>query len=541
MFYIVQAGNTLQVLAAGGAVVQDITLPTGVTMVDTVRARFAVSARKLVVSNAVSKNIWIDPTDFSAFILAITGPTVKPTLAAGVAGILSGTYTYWYTFVHKIGGIVVDESPFSPLGTVGVVAQKVNGSALQISADSQVTGRRVYRSTTNGAVPFFAFDIDDNTTTTFTDNLADASLSLVASDSTQANAQAGSDGASKMRLLTAWKGRLFGVSDQAALVDHALYTEENKIWGWSLENDFPIDAGEDKAGITGFLPRRDSLGIAKQNRLVKLIGSSNSDFQIIHVWENVGVIASDSIQIIRDTAYFLAADGVYSWDDNDGVKCLSRDKVDPWFTKDETFDRNRFPDAVGGWNPSTNCYELLLVPAGGDDLTVWVAVELTTGQWFGPHLTTAFTPTMRSLFRDDNAVLRPVMGGSDGYIYLQNRDGGRDLPGPGNDETDAVAITADAMIAWLTQGNPDLTHFWGRLTLLSRLETNGQLTIIPTVGRLDSNPSTGQVFDLTLGRQIQDRLGVGPLATLRFLQDAVGEQFLAYGIEITNVSTRGRR
>lgn len=541
MFYIVQAGTKLQVLAAGGAFVQDITLPAGITIDSTRRAEFGVSGRKLVVANAVNKNIWINPTDFAAYILAIDGPTLKPTLAAGAAGVLSGTYTYWYTFIQKISGVVVDESPFSPFGTVGVVNRQVSGSALQLSGNAQVTGRRIYRSTSGGAIPFFAFDIDDNTTTVFTDNLPDASLDLVASDSTQAVAQGGSDGTTHLKLLTSWKGRLFGVSDDPALVDHAIYTEENKIWGWSNENDFPIDAGEDKAGITGYLPRRDSLGIAKQNRLVKLIGSSNSDFQIIHVWENVGVIASKSIVIIRDTAYFLAADGVYSWDDNDGVKCLSRDKVDPWFTRDEVFDRNRFPEALGAWNPHTNCYELALVPAGGDDLTVWVAVELTTGQWFGPHLTEAFTPTMRALFRDDEAVLRPVMGGDDGFIYLQNRDGARDIPGDPGDGSNAVAISADAMLAWLTQGNPDLTHFWGRLTLLSRLETQGQLTITPTVGRLDSNPSTGQVFDLTLGRQIQNRLGVGPLATLRFLQEAVGEQFLAYGVEITNVSTRGRR
>jgi hypothetical protein len=537
MFYAVQAGTAIKILTETGVVFTTITLPSGVTIDATRRARIVPFARKVIVTNAPSKNIWIDPADFSCHLLSIVKPPSAPTLANGGAGLLNGDYIYRYTFIRKSGSTVINESAMSDSATITVTNDQVDISDIEVSTDPQVTGRRFYRSAGTGSELFFAFDINDNVATTKTDNVPDAGLDTVAADQGIEPAQGGSDGTSHMTLLTAWKNRLWGRSDVEELVDHILYTQENLMYGWSGDQDFPAyPQGEDRAGITGYAPRRDALGVFKQNRLLKIIGSTEDDFQVLIVVEQLGCVAPDSIVIIRDAAYFLAADGVYRWDD-EGVVCLTRESVDPWFTRDDVFNREAFPNAIGAWNDRTNSYELQLTSAGGTTLDRWIAIELSGGQVFGPHFTAALTTTARAMLRGDDAVKRPAFGGDDGFIYLQNQPGAQDIDG----EAVSWAISATARCAWLMQGNPDLTHVWGRLSLHSRLETGGTLGIAATVGGLDSTQAAPQSFDLTKGREIKNRLGIGRLCQLVMTQEAIGEQFLVYGLEITPVGTRGRR
>lgn len=537
MFYLVQAGSSLQIVTESGSIFQTLTLPSGVTLDATRRARFAVLQQKVIISNAPSVNLWMDPATFDLFTLAIDPPSGAATLTAGAGTHLTGDYQVRYSYVHKIGTAVVNESPLSPdSATITLTASGLTATIAN-STDSQVTGKRLYRTTAGGADFLFWGDVDDNTTTTFTDDTPDVGLGdLVNPD--LAPPQGGSDGTSHLTLLTAWKNRLWGRADLPALVDHVLYTDDSLFYGWSPDNDFPAwPTGEDATGIVALAPRRDALGILKRNRLLKITGSSDDDFAVLIVVEGTGCVASDSVVVIRDAVYWLGADGVYRWDDS-GVACLSRTKVDPWFTRDTVFDRSRFPDAVGGWNPRTNCYELQLVPAGGSSTTTWIAVDLDTGNWFGPHITGAFTPTLRTLLRTDAGVYRPAMGGSDGYLYLQNQSGGADVDGPTATPT---AIAADALLAWMTQGDPDLTHYWGRVSLHSRIEVSGTLTVTPTVGGLGSGAQPAITFNLTLGREIARRLGVGRLATLRLRQSTAGTQFLAYGLDLTPIGVVGRR
>lgn len=537
MFYAVQAGSDIQIVTELGALFTTITLPPGVTIDATRRARIVPFARKVIITNAPNKNIWIDPADFSCWLLSIVKPTTAPTLANGGAGNLNLTYIYRYTFVRKSGSTVVNESAMSDSATITVSNDKVDLSNIETSSDTQVTGRRFYRTAGDGAELFFAFDINDNVATTASDNIADAGLDTVAADQNIEPAQGGSDGTSHMTLLVAWKNRLWGRSDDEELVDHILYTQENLMYGWSGDQDFPAyPQGEDRAGITGYAPRRDALGVFKQNRLLKIIGSTEEDFSVLIVVEQLGCVAPDSIVIIRDAAYFLGADGIYRWDD-EGVMCLTRDSVDPWFTSDDVFERALFPNAIGAWNDRTNCYELQLTSAGGTTLDRWVAVELSGGQVFGPHQTAAFTPTSRAMLRGDDAVKRPVIGADDGFIYLQNQPGAQDIDG----EATSWAIAATARCSWLMQGNPDLTHIWGRLSLHSRVETNGTLGIASIVGGLGDAQSAPQSFDLTKGREIKNRLGIGRLCQIVMTQEAVGQQFLVYGLEITPIGVRGRR
>lgn len=97
-----------------------------------------------------------------------------PTVATGAAGVLTGTYKYAVTFVTATGE--TDIGTIS--GNVSPSAQQVSVTAIPVSSDSLVTSRNLYRSTAGGATSTMKLvaNIADNTTTVYTDNIADGSL-----------------------------------------------------------------------------------------------------------------------------------------------------------------------------------------------------------------------------------------------------------------------------------------------------------------------------------------------------------------------------
>lgn len=534
-FAVVQAGTSLQAVDVATGAIADITLPAGVTIDATLRCRFVVIDRKIVVFNAVSENIWIDPITLATHRLGIGAPPSAPTLAAGGGTGLTGAYRAKVAFGQKDGGgAVVNLSPLSEASNeVTLANEDLAVSAIAISSNPDVNFRRLYRTAAGGTTFFEWVDIDDNVTTSYVGSESDAAISDLPAP-TITNAPGGTVPGSRMTLATAWKSRIWGVSSDDDEIDDAAYTDLNTIYAWSNANRLPaFPKGEDRFGITGFIPRRDALGLCKRSRLLKVIGESNDDFQVLIVVENIGVLASDSIVVIRDKAYFLWEDGVYRWDD-EGVVCISRASVDPWFTTGTYFNRDLFARAVGGYNPFTNAYELGLVPAGETDLLHWVAYNIENSEWLGPNLTDAFTPSYRGLLKDDGALL-PAIGSDDGYLYLQNQAVLSDVAAA------AVAIHGKLRTRHHSQKNPDITHYWGRLALESRVESGGTLTARAYVGGVDAAAGVTQSFNLTLGRQIGLRLGVGRLCSLEFEQQEAGLGFLIYGYSITETFEVGRR
>jgi len=103
----------------------------------------------------------------SVYEWGIDAPTIAPTMDVGGGAGLTGTYNAQYTYVRKMGSVVVTESNPSPVG-IGTIL--VNGSlAVNCTAptDSQVTHIRLYRTAANGASYFYAAEIAVNVTYTY--------------------------------------------------------------------------------------------------------------------------------------------------------------------------------------------------------------------------------------------------------------------------------------------------------------------------------------------------------------------------------------
>ena len=88
-----------------------------------------------------------------------------------------GAHTYYVTFVDSTSG--------ETLAVNGVVATTASTNK-QVNLSSIPTGpagtvsRRIYRTKVGGSGPFFVATIADNTTTTFSDTVADSTLSVAA-------------------------------------------------------------------------------------------------------------------------------------------------------------------------------------------------------------------------------------------------------------------------------------------------------------------------------------------------------------------------
>ena len=105
----------------------------------------------------------------------ITAPSVAPTLAVG-AGTLTGTYYYIYAYYNSATGHI--SSP-SPVSAALIPAGQGIAVSVTASADTQVTGIKIYRTTAGGDGIFFEVTGSPFANTTgvaVTDTTADSAL-----------------------------------------------------------------------------------------------------------------------------------------------------------------------------------------------------------------------------------------------------------------------------------------------------------------------------------------------------------------------------
>jgi hypothetical protein len=106
-----------------------------------------------------------------------TPPACTATLGSGAGNVDNGTHYYKITFLST-------GDKESTLGVVSAVVTVVDKSAngkveltnIPISENTSCTKRRIYRTKAGGTTYFHLYEITNNTTTVFTDNVADSSL-----------------------------------------------------------------------------------------------------------------------------------------------------------------------------------------------------------------------------------------------------------------------------------------------------------------------------------------------------------------------------
>ena len=109
----------------------------------------------------------------------ITNPGGPPSLAetsAGTGALANGIYKYKVVFRNGTTGSRSNAQDIDASITIASGPSSVALTNIPVSSDGQVTEREIYRTTVGGALYFLAITISDNSTTSTTDNVADADL-----------------------------------------------------------------------------------------------------------------------------------------------------------------------------------------------------------------------------------------------------------------------------------------------------------------------------------------------------------------------------
>lgn len=524
-FSLLQVGGMLKSVNATGGLSSALTLPDGVQLTTNRVPRFAKFKQYVVLVNTPTTPLSIDVTG------VVRPLTPRPPLAAIAltspnAGSLSGTYLALQTYrIYDTLGNIIAESDYGPLMSAAVtITSKKLLATFAVSPESAVTASGLYRTTDNGNTYFPWATTIDNTATTYESDLADAALGAVERPTLGS--------APDLTLIAEWSGRLWGVDRTD--VDDLRWTEAGTMYAWGALNTLPIPhVGDDAAGITALIPRRDSLGVARRDTFVAVTGTETANFRpsVVNGGEHVGVVSQESVVVFNDIAYFLWRDGVYKWDSN-GVTCLTNGKVRSWFTSDDTFNRSMFWRSVAQLDPLTLKYKLFLASVGSDKLDRWIEYDLLLDAWYGPHKTDAFSPTCAVIVPGIDQQPYFMIGSREGYLSQEQSD---------RNDWGVSPISLSVQTKRQDLNEPDYQKYFGELSVNGPVQTTGTVTVTPTVGTVNATPDTPFSYDMTQGRQVLGRIGDGQFASLQFEHDTLNEDVVLYGYEINPVSVVGRR
>lgn len=345
------------------------------------------------------------------------------TAATGSAGNLTGDYTYRVAFLTEYG-VISNGGPVS--ATVSPSSDQVDLSTIPVSDDPQVIARLIYRDISGDAIYRFVDQINDNVTTTYTDDIPDASLGAtdlpLAGDSIIDNSPLG-----RLHASVVWQNRIIGIdaddryrliigevgAPEAAKIVDQIVLEENLI---ALE------------------PHAVGLLIYSSDSIFRLAGDGvNIPFFVEKTSSTTGANSFRSAATYKNTHLCQHEDKVY----------FVENPADPWFlnkhrldhfrdditnaTLDDGFvvhDRSRFRvlffnkgssgdyDQIDVWQYGVSAREQVSGDGAGVD-----PQDIRYGAWFTLSLPASVNPHCAEMMERTADLPELWVGGEDGYVY----------------------------------------------------------------------------------------------------------------------------
>lgn len=240
-------------------------------------------------------------------VAGIPPPATACSGVQGAAGdIKAGDYRYVVSFVNSL---TEAESDFGPESAkVTIAADKtINLTGIPTSTQYQVNARRIYRTMADQTGQYFlATQINDNFTTSYTDNIPDDILDVAA------NIDNGLPPGS-LRFLEVWRERLWATDGTHLYLSRALYPES-----WSADLNlsvFPDDGHE----IRGMLAFGNMMLVGKTNATHYVCGAGEDDFSLDTLSNIHGVASGHSMKAVRTLAFWYGGDDFY-YSDGTSVK-----------------------------------------------------------------------------------------------------------------------------------------------------------------------------------------------------------------------------
>lgn len=280
-----------------------------------IRARSACVYQGDVFFSTDSGVFVFDPEAHEIVACGVSAPTSAPTPVVGTAGTLfpSGrVYKYRVTFVRHLGNRIVESNPgpeSAPVSTGNTSRSHIVLNNIP-TGPSGVTARCVYRAqSTDGQVfsPYqLVFCIENNTTTTFTDTIAESVWGM--------NPILGVDNHAPPsgRLVSVFLDRLI-VADSPTSPDIVWYSKLQKPEQFSRLDGLAMDEGDVSRGrVSALMPSRDALYVFKPDATYALIPTSDdarTPFARVIVDRNRGTWASRGVTTEGDAPVVLTPEG----------------------------------------------------------------------------------------------------------------------------------------------------------------------------------------------------------------------------------------
>lgn len=337
-------------------------------------------------------------------------PPSAPVIAVGSAGNPTGTMTAYYTYLYRFSnGHIVESAPSPASAEVAFASEKISWSGISVCPDvpeGAVVWRNLYRYSTGiGGINFVA-SIENNTATTYTDNIADATVTAASTITTEDYVPF-PDSLVSMELHL---NRIFGI-------------KENKLW-WSepylpfqtkLANNIQVCPNDEK--LTAIIKYADTLYFASQKTWYKLSGTDPTTWSVKGTYSDIGVIATNSVKSTKYGILSVWYDGIYLFN---GVtaKPITNTKLDE-------ADYWSYTDYGSSTKETSICefdgeiYSLHSGNAYGSGLNV--------NMKFYPEYTLSNDNLDLTAMRFHAISGKYYIGKSDGYLYYRNPITGQSL------------------------------------------------------------------------------------------------------------------
>lgn len=357
---------------------------------------------------AWNKLFWQDPS--------------TPEVAAGEAGVVSGTVTYRVTYLSENG---VESNGGAPSSSVSVTDRKVELTAVPISPDPQTIARRIYRDKDGDRIYRFVAQIDNNVDTTYIDNVEEDSLGgftiPIAGDD-----ELDSSPPVRFRSVAYANNRLFGVDADNPIIIHV--GEVNGPEQFRLIDQLSVDEE-----IVSLEPHGLGITMFGRDFTFVLTGDGVSrPFRVDLVNTELGANSFRQTTMMRglnvvqrEYEVFLVGDPRDSWFLNgpvyDRFQSLSASAIrDGFFIHDRSRFRMVFffGSQIHVYQYGTTGYQEITGEGAGTD-----PLDLRIGGWSTLSLPPTVVPNCAALVERNAERPELWIGCSDGRVYWLQADG----------------------------------------------------------------------------------------------------------------------
>lgn len=263
---------------------------------------------------------------------ALPNPTQTPVGAAGAGGNPNGTYYLYYTFVYYFPNGDVYESGPSAYSTVSVSSQKIEWTNIGVSpyvGEGVKIKRALYRYSTTLADIYYVASIGDNTTTTYSDNIADGTVQLNAIMTSDEFSQPPDD----IVDIELYLFYLFAIKGT-----YLYWSEAYRPFNFKSTSAINFSDGDDLMGVVYW---GDQLYIPTHSKWFRLYGSDPDTWAKKETYAETGI---NNTYTLKKTRYGILGsnyDGIYLFDGstsrNMTLKQLGRDLFKSVYNHDTTW------------------------------------------------------------------------------------------------------------------------------------------------------------------------------------------------------------